>query len=160
MKFLSLPVLLLSALPLCAQDLVSWGEAGSWDILVDPTLGNGCLIQSEFEDGSIVRIGFDNTEDGGYVTVFNAAWGDIVAGQDYPISFALDGETYEGTGTGIYLANEPGIDIAFDSVDFLFDIARKYTMTLYHDGDEVMAIDLEGSYAGLEGMLACQDEQD
>jgi len=30
-------------------------------------------------------------------------------------------------------------------------------MTLYHDGDEVMAIDLEGSYAGLDAVVACQE---
>ena len=28
-----------------------------WDVLVDPSLGDGCLIQAAYQDGSIVRIG-------------------------------------------------------------------------------------------------------
>ena len=51
------------ALPAMAQDLIPYGEAAGWEIAVDPTVGNGCVMHSEFEDGSVVRIGFDMTED-------------------------------------------------------------------------------------------------
>ena len=151
-----LPLFLSSAI---AADLVPWGTAGSWDVMIDPTLGNGCLIQSEFDDGSLVRIGFDRTTDSGYLMAFNMAWGDIAGGQAYPVAFALDGEMYEGQAVGIWLNDVPGADIAFDNTDFLFDIAKRYTMTLFHDGQEVMAIDLKGSGAALEAAIRCQDEQ-
>lgn len=52
-----------------------------------------------------------------------------------------------------------GADIAFSNPDFLFDLAQRQTMTLYHDGTTVMAIDLAGSYAGLEATIACQEAQ-
>jgi len=141
-----------------AQDLGYWGSISGWDVMVDPTLGDGCLIQAEYNDGSTVRIGFDRTNATGYVTVFNDAWGDIEEGEAYPIEFALDGELYEGVAHGIYLAGVPGADVVFDNPDFMFDIAKKYTMTLYHDGYEVMAIDLEGTFNGLEAALQCQDD--
>jgi len=38
-----------------AQSLVQWGTAGGWDVMIDPSLGNGCLIQAEYMDGSFVR---------------------------------------------------------------------------------------------------------
>lgn len=158
--------LLLSALaftvftvPATAQNLVKWGEAGGWDVLVDPSVGNGCLIASEFEDGSVVRVGIDAEKDEGYVMAFNAAWGDIVEGETYPISFDLDGEEYEGEALGVWLDNTPGIEIAFDSEEFIMDLALKNTMTLSHDGEVVMAIDLSGSFAGLEQAIACQEAQ-
>jgi hypothetical protein len=141
-----------------AQDLMAWGEAGPWDIMVDPTLGDGCLIQTEFTDGSVVRIGFDRLQGNGYVTAFNMSWGDIVEGEYYPVLFDLDGQEYEAEARGLWLYDVPGADIAFDNPDFLFDIARMYTMTLYNENGEVMAIDLTGTYAGLEGALACQEE--
>jgi len=94
----------------------------------------------------------------GYVTAFNMNWGDIEGGAQYDIAFALDSELYEGTATGIWLNGVPGADIYFDNVDFLFDIAKKYTMTLYNSEGEVMAIDLEGSYVGLEAVIMCQEE--
>jgi len=142
-----------------AQDLQHWGSSDFWDVLIDPSLGNGCLIQSEFEDGSVVRIGLDRITGFGYVTAFNDAWGDIQDGTMYPVSFMLDGEQFDGEAKGIYLNGVPGADIEFDSSDFFMGIAAHQTMTLSHDGAEVMSIDLTGTMAGLDAVLTCQDEQ-
>lgn len=141
-----------------AQGLEQWGSAGGWDVMIDPSLGNGCLIQAAYNDGSVVRIGIDPNQGIGYVTAFNMNWGDIVEGETYDIQLALDGEIYNGQAVGIYLNDVPGADIYFDSADFLFDLAKRYTMTLYNQNGEVMAIDLDGSYVGLEAVLECQDE--
>lgn len=148
----------LTATGAAAQSLEQWGTAGGWDVMIDPSLGDGCLIQAEYTDGSVVRIGFDRNVGMGYVTAFNMNWGDIEEGAEYDILFALDGELYEGYATGIWLNDVPGADIYFDNPDFMFDIAKKYTMTLYNTEGEVMAIDLDGSYVGLEAVIACQEE--
>ncbi len=148
----------LAATSVSAQSLVQWGTAGGWDVLIDPSLGYGCLIQAEYMDGSLVRIGLDRIAGMGYVTAFNMNWGDIEAGAQYDIAFGLDNELYEGIATGIWLNGVPGADIYFDNADFLWDIAKKYTMTLYSSGGEVMAIDLDGTYIGLEAVVMCQEE--
>ncbi|WP_245514059.1 hypothetical protein [Antarcticimicrobium luteum] len=155
---LAAAALIAAAGALQAQQLEQWGTAGGWDVMIDPSLGDGCLIQAAYNDGSLVRIGFDRNEGSGYITAFNEAWGDIEEGATYDISFDLDGQQYDGVAKGIYLNDVPGADIYFDNPDFLFDIAEKYTLTLYHDGGEVMAIDLGGTYVGLEAVIACQDE--
>lgn len=142
-----------------AQELVYWDEAGGWDILVDPSLGNGCLIQAEFTNGVLVRIGFDRIEGGGYVTAFHENWGDIVEGETYDIGFDLDGQEYHGVARGMYLDGVPGADILFDNPDFLFDIAARQTMTLYNENGEVMAIDLTGTMVALDATLTCQEQQ-
>ncbi len=153
-------VLAMQAAPVAAQDMIEWGASDYWSVLVDTTLGNGCLIQGEFVDGSLVRIGLDRNKGVGYVTVFNTAWGDIEAGAVYPISFTLDGESFDGEARGIYLADVPGADIEFDNVDFFMSIAQRQTMTMFNgDGEEVLSIDLTGTMAGLEAVLECQDEQ-
>lgn len=144
--------------PLGAQTLEPWGEVAGWEVMIDPSLGDGCLIQAAYQDGSVVRIGFDRNEGGGYVTAFNDNWGEIEDGGIYPVTFDLDNESYDGEAKGIYLNDVPGADIAFSNPEFLFDLAKRYTMTLYHGGAEVMAIDLEGSMVGLEAAMECQDE--
>ncbi|MEP0943723.1 MAG: hypothetical protein ABJH63_13800 [Rhizobiaceae bacterium] len=146
------------ASPAYSQSLQAWGSSEYWDVLVDPSLGNGCLIQSEFSDGSVVRIGFDRNKGNGYVTAFNGAWGDIEEGATYSILFELDGQEYDAEATGIYLNGVPGADIPFDNADFLFDLAQKYTMTVYNESGEVMAIDLTGSSQALEAAVECQEE--
>jgi len=158
LKATAIVIAAMTAAPATAQSLEYWGQAGGWDVMIDASMGDGCLIQAEYNDGSVVRIGFDRNAGEGYVTVFNMAWGDIDEGAEYDIQFALDDEVYDGVATGIYLSDVPGADIYFDSIDFLFDIARRYTMTLYNSGGEVMAIDLDGSFAGLEAAIACQEE--
>jgi hypothetical protein len=150
--------LILATTAVTAQELEQWGTGGGWDIFVDPSLGDGCLIQAAYQDGSVVRIGFDRNVGAGYITAFNEAWGDIEEGVTYDILFDLDGAEYSGEATGIYLGGLPGADIYFSNPDFLWDIAAKFTLTLYHDGYEVMAIDLGGTMVGLEGVLECQDE--
>ncbi len=155
----SLSIAALFATPAMAQELEQWGASEYWDVMIDPTLGDGCLIQSEFTDGSVVRIGFDRNEGMGYVTAFNDAWGDIEEGTMYPVLFDLDGQEYDAEAKGMYLNDVPGADIMFDEEDFLFDIAQKQTMTLYNESGEVMKIDLTGTYQALEAAIECQEEQ-
>lgn len=150
---------LLNGVAASAQDLESYATVGVWEVYVDPTVGNGCLINAEFEDGSDVRIGFDVAANTGYLMAANAAWGDIVVDQDYPVTFDLDGTPYNGTGKGIVIDDVPGVDIAFDSMDFLKDLAAKQTMTLSSEAGEVMKIDLTDSDTALLKAIECQDAQ-
>ena len=145
--------------PVHAQDLVTYGTVGVWDILVDPTIGNGCLINTVFEDGSDVRIGFDPEGGAGYLLATNDNWGDIVEGQVYPIAMDVDGQVYNGEGVGIYIDDMPGVDIAFDNVDFLMDVAARQTLTLSNDSGPVMSIDLTDTAPALSEAIDCQEAQ-
>ena len=142
-----------------AQDLQTFDTVEGWDILIDPTIGNGCLINAQFEDGSDVRIGFDRAANTGYLWASNEAWGDIEEGMAYPLSFSLDGEVYKGEGKGLYIDEMPGVDIPFDSMDFLLALAEKNSMELSNDSGPVMTINLAGSDAALARAIECQEQQ-
>ena len=47
--------------PLAAEDLVDLGWVSGWNAMVDPQMGGGCLIQTIYEDLSVVRMGYDGT---------------------------------------------------------------------------------------------------
>lgn len=142
-----------------AQDLVTYDTIGVWDVLVDPTVGNGCLINAVFEDGSDVRIGFAPDTGFGYILAMNQAWDGIEEGTMYPISMDVDGSVYNGEGKGIFINDMPGVDIEFDSADFLLDVATKQTLTLSNEAGPVMSIDLTDSLAALDAAIACQEAQ-
>lgn len=40
-----------------AQDLIDRGFVDGWNLMVDPSFGNGCLIQTVYADLSVVRAG-------------------------------------------------------------------------------------------------------
>ncbi len=162
MRILKMAVLasvLAAPMPALGQDLVSVGQVGVWDILVDPTIGNGCLINAVFEDGSDVRIGFDPAAGTGYLLAMNEAWQGIEEGMRYPIQMDVDGQLYDGEAIGLYIDGMPGADIPFDSIDFLMDVAMRQTLTLINESGPVMSIDLTDSAAALEEAIACQENQ-
>lgn len=142
-----------------AQDLVTVETVGVWDVLVDPTIGNGCLINAVFEDGSDVRIGFAPDTGFGYLLAMNEGWEGVEDGVMYPVSMDVDGSVYQGEGKGIHINDLPGVDIEFDSADFLMDVALKQTLTLSTDAGEIMSIDLTDTLPALEAAIACQESQ-
>lgn len=152
--------LLLAAGAASAQALIDKGFVAGWHVMVDPSFGNGCLIQTTYQDLSVVRIGYDATANRGYFVVFNKAWGNIKKGQTYPIRFDLDGERFDETATGFYLDKIPGAGVFFKDREFIHAIAQRRHMIVYgQDGREVMAIDLKGSAKALDYARQCQDAQ-
>ncbi len=147
------------SVPASAQELTLYDTVGVWEVLIDPSVDNGCLINAEFEDGSDVRIGFENAGASGYLMAMNAAWGGIEDDTEYAITLDVDGTIYEGKGKGMHLDDVPGVDITFDSADFLLDVATKTSLKLSNADGPVMSIDLADSDKALESALACQAEQ-
>ncbi|MGB5171269.1 MAG: hypothetical protein WBN69_07555, partial [Eudoraea sp.] len=51
-----------------------WGDAGEWEVLVDRSRNNGCLIQKLYPDGTLVRLGQLPAENGSYFAALNQDW--------------------------------------------------------------------------------------
>lgn len=143
-----------------AQALIDKGFVSGWNVMVDPAFGNGCLIQTIYQDRSVVRIGYDALNNRGYFVVFNKAWGDLKEGQTYDIRFDLDGEQFNAKATGFYLDRVPGAGVFFEDREFIHAIAARKGLTVYNaEGQRVMAIDLKGSAKALDYARKCQAAQ-
>lgn len=150
----------LVAVPSFAQEeLQDYAETENWSIMIDPGLNNGCLMISEFEDNSVVRIGIDMTTGFGYILSANPAWQGIEEGQTYPVTIALDGNTFNGEATGYPIDDLPGANVDFDNPDFLAGLVGAQSLTLTHEGTEVMALDITGSADAVAKLIECQDKQ-
>lgn len=149
----------LAAPALAEDELQDYAEAGGWAIAIDPSLNNGCLMYGEFEDNSVVRIGIDMTTGFGYILSANPAWGDIVEGQSYPVTIALDDKTFEGEAVGYPIDDLPGANVDFDNPDFLALLVAAQNLTLSHDGQDVMSLDISGSADAVKTLIECQDKQ-
>jgi len=151
--------ILFSSVAALAQGLIDKGFVAGWNVMVDPAFGNGCLIQSVFEDNTVFRLGYDAENDRGYFVVFHKGWGNIKKGETYNITFDLDGETFNATATGFYLDKVPGAGVFFEDRNFVTAIAQKSGMTVYNQaGEKVIAFDLKGSNKAIEYARKCQKE--
>ncbi len=143
-----------------SQELIDKGFAEGWNIMMDPALGNGCLIQTIYQDLSVVRLGYDALDNRGYFTVYNKAWGDIEPGKSYPIRFELDGKSFDATAIGFKQDRVPGATVFFTDRSFVSAIAQNRTMTVYNPaGEVVMAIDLKGTAKALDYARDCQNKK-
>ncbi len=142
-----------------AQTLIDKGFIAGWNLMVDPAFGNGCLIQTVYEDLSVVRLGYDAQNDRGYFAVMNRAWGQIKQGTQYNIKFDLDGQVFDAVAIGMKQGKVPGAVVFFTDRNFVHAIAQKKVMTVYgQTGQKVMAIDLHGTAKALEYVRSCQAE--
>ncbi|WP_170328857.1 hypothetical protein [Ruegeria arenilitoris] len=158
--FLALTFAAFTATAAWSQELIDKGFIEGWNIMMDPALGNGCLIQTIYQDLSVVRIGYDALDNRGYFAVFNKAWGDIKQGESYPIRFELDGKSFDATAIGFNQGRVPGATVFFTDRNFVNAIAQNKTMTVYNTaGEVVMAIDLNGTAKALEYARECQNRE-
>lgn len=163
MKYFGAPLFagLLAVMPVLgwAQDLIDKGFVAGWNVMADPQMGNGCLIQNVYQDLSVVRIGYDGLNNRSYFVVFNKAWGKIDKGKVYDITFDLDGQSFDAKATGIYLDRVPGAGVFFDDRSFIEAIGKRKVLTVYgQTGAKVMAIDLAGSGKAIEYARKCQKQ--
>ncbi|MDQ2065021.1 hypothetical protein Q9295_01435 [Xinfangfangia sp. CPCC 101601] len=126
-----------------AQELV--GEAGGWEIYRDASMGGGCYMTSAFEDGSIVQLGYDISEDAAFFTVFNGDWTDITEGEVYPMTFDIDGQPWTADGHGMNTGDLGGILVMVENEDFFVDLATKNSLIVSNEAGEVAHLDLGGT---------------
>ena len=124
--FISLPTSVTSK----SEIMENPNNIGGWNIITKSSAKNKCVLQSPYQDGSIIQI--EIGPDVGNVTVFNEKFGRITEGQKLPISLDLDSTKYTFDAKGTYLYKTPGANIIFKSDEFLYNMMNSYTMTLYH----------------------------
>jgi hypothetical protein len=142
-----------------AQDIVRWGSAGGWDIMIDPSLGNGCYIYTEYDAGTVVRLGFSPDDDEAYLMVGNAKWNSIQDGKDYDVQVRMDRDSpWYVTATGVQFDGLPFLMAETDDTDFLLDFAKKNSLAVSYGGQTVTSLSLSGTYAAVSEMINCQEQ--
>ncbi|MCB5410121.1 hypothetical protein [Pseudogemmobacter faecipullorum] len=146
---------LLALLPFAApaQELIT--EAGGWSVYRDASMGNGCYMMTSFEDGSIVQLGHDASEDITFLTLFSTDWTALENDKVYPITFDLDGQVWTADGHAVSDAEIGGILVQIEDEDFIVDLALKNTLTMSYEGEEVVALDLAGTNDAVQATIAC-----
>lgn len=142
-----------------ASELETWGKVGAWEILVDPTVGNGCLAQRAYEDGTLVQIGAVPAKNGGFFAAYNADWSDIQDGVSGTVKIDFGDALFAGDVVGRINQELPGGYAFFDNPNFVTEFGKRQSVNISGESGRLIEIDLTGSMNALDSVLACQKEQ-
>ena len=151
--------LALSAYPATAEDLKKWGDAGAWQVFVDAAVGNGCLIEKTFEDGSRMRMGDLPEKNGNFLSVVNKAWTQIDEVETVVVHFDLDGVVFGGDVEYIIDGDWRGGFAFFNNPALFEEFAKKNTMTITGPSNQPVSYSLKGTGKALKALDECRKEK-
>jgi hypothetical protein len=139
-----------------------WGQVGGWKIRVDRTLGNGgCFAFQSYEDGSVIRLGFNPERKTIYFLLGNPSWKSLEVGKKYLIVFEFDGfDRYDGELTGITIGDSKSVVLDHNNVSVKFTEAfmQRSVMRVYYQNSRIASLSLANTYAAIGEVLNCQAE--
>jgi len=142
------------------DDLRPWGQSGDWSILVDPNVGNGCLIQKDFDEGFRMRLGYVPDRQGGFFALLSEEWGHVEPGNTGVIRFISDQDKFAGEAEGIEDGTMRGGWAFFNNPEFTEELTRRQFITVLGPRGGELTIDLTGSARAIQEARRCQTEQD
>jgi hypothetical protein len=165
-KLTALFLLAISFSAFSDENVPEYATVGPWSIRVDSSLGYGCFLMAEFEGGSLLRLGFDNSNDTIYVLIGDMKWKSIEYGKKYNVEIQFGDETkWTGNAKGFSFDppnNEPWlwISISIDSdlaILFFQEFMQEQGINLFYKNSSISHLSLSDSYkAGLK-LLECQE---
>jgi hypothetical protein len=137
-----------------------YGEAAGWEIAVNEKMGPGCLITKR-GDGFQVQLGIDATsaEKTGYMAAFTRTDMPVSEGSEVPVEFEVGGETFQGEAFGEKMEGFSGAWVPVNNSQFVYDLAKKETLTIKAEGLDPIEVSLAGTDAAFEAMRECQEAQ-
>ena len=160
-EFMRFFVVLLCTLtcPAYAQSDQAWGEVGRWTIRIDPDAGNGCFMESSLEDGTLVQFGLVPNRSGGFFSIYNKNWQDIVAGDELPVTLEFDAKQFSGDAAGSELGELRGGYAYFNNPNVFDEFSRSKTMIIHGGDGRDIPVDLTGTAKAMQSVRACQKQQ-
>jgi hypothetical protein len=155
---LTLPLIFLG-MPAIAAAAETWGEAGDWKILVDPENGNGCYMEKEFADATVVRLGHVPNRRGGFFSAFNENWTGLEEGSTEDVRFDFGDALFGGDAEVMVSDDRPGAYVFFDNPGFIDEFAKRNSVWVYPKGDAGVEIELKGTSAAIAEVQKCHSQQ-
>lgn len=143
-----------------ARDAVKWKRVGSWSILVDPSVGNGCYLTATYVSGTSFRFGFElGAKPQFYVILGDPEWKSIEEGKEYNISLRFDDRKgWAWTALGTKMTD--GSIVLYGqatSSDFFSELARSHILFAIYKRQVIARLQLKGSFAASRELLKCHD---
>ena len=141
-----------------AEELTKWADAGQWQVLVDPSVGNGCLMEKTFDDGTRMRMGSLPVRKGGFLSIVNKDWTHIDKVTTVVVKFDLDGDVFAGDVDYIIDGDLRGGYAFFNNPALVDVFGKKHTVTITGPTEQSVSYSLSGTSAALKVIGECRKE--
>jgi hypothetical protein len=143
------------------KELTLWSAAKKWNVYVDHSLGNKCLIGGRNSDGTYFRIGYSgNRSNPFYFMIQNKNWASVHEGATYKLKVIFDGtEVWNMPVTAIKLETSVGLAAVFDDSTFWDDLGNAKSLLVKRDNTTVTYVNVEGSGEAISTLASCQKSQ-
>lgn len=145
---------------LSAQDRKAWDTAGDWSILLDAAVGNGCLMQKDFEDGIRIEFGYVPDENGGFFAALSKDWTDIETGTTGIVKFITDEAKFAGDVKMIEMDGRFGGWAFFNNPNLTTEMAARNSITVIGPQGGTFDVDLSGTSRAITLLQDCQSAQE
>lgn len=151
----------LTATGAAAETYKKYGSEAGWDIYATGGQDSGCLISRNLTPDTQFQMGIvPAAEARGYIALYTKEGTQLGTGEQVSVLFDVDGQQFTGEATGRQMMD--GYTGAFAWVDnpaFIYDLAKKKTLTITPAGGEPIVLSLAGTDAALKALQACQEKQ-
>lgn len=143
-----------------SENSVLWKEVAGWQVYMDPSMGNACYVTTLYEEGTVLRLGFNFTSPQAmiYLGLGNPKWASLEAGKDYPVEIQFDrNPVWSATATASQIGGVNFINVSTTDTNFAEEFRRKHGLKATFEGKQIAALRLGGSSAAISEMLSCQE---
>lgn len=143
---------------------VAWkDDVRGWMIRVDPTIGNGCFMLTEYDGGTYLRVQFNPSTDNLDFIIGDGDWRSVEKGKLYELSVQFGNRTpWAGDAEGFWFGdNTPALMMSVPFHDdraksFMEEFMRMSDVRVKYEGSEIAHLSLSGTYAAMQEAIACQ----
>jgi hypothetical protein len=147
--------------PGLAQDTLPWSMAGTWPVIVDPALGNGCFTYAAYDTGTVLRIGFNRLANQGYVMLTSNSWSSLQIGSEHDLRLIFgSAPPWDTVGTAVNLDGPTALWLSFVDVDVILDFMGQPNLQIWSDDRMVDSVSLAGSFDAFSEVMHCQGDMD
>ena len=157
---IALAIAALAATDAAAQAPKKYGSEAGWDIFIKENMGPGCLVAKKISAEAQVEMGIGATgEKKGYIALYTKKDAAVSAGEKVSVIFDVDGQKFSGEATGQQIEGMDGAFVWVNNPDFIYDLAKKNSLTITPAGRDPIVLSLKGTDAAFMALRACQDAQ-
>lgn len=151
--------LMFLATPVVASETTLWKNVAGWQVRIDPTVGNGCFLMTEYEGGTILRVGLAPSTSQIYLLIADPAWKSLEVDKEYQLHLQFGARSpWDAPARAVDMGGGvPFLMVTADESNLFEEFMLQTHLVVKFDGEVVANLSLRGTATAGSELLTCQE---